>query len=118
VNRVTSITEHLERQSIRFVESTIPEGMTIQEWRKHRRRQAAPPQTCGHLHDTTTRYDHENKLLTFLLICPTCGTEKVLETQTYEPHFVPHATPEPAAGGATIHQLPVRRPARPLRRAA
>ena len=85
---VTSIAEYLERQSVRSMESTIPEGMTIEEWRRHPRRRAAPaPQACGHLHDTTTRYDHDAKLLTFLLVCPTCGTEKVLETQRYQPHF-------------------------------
>ena len=85
---VTSIAEYLERQSVRSVESTIPEGMSITEWRRHPRRRPAPaPQPCGHLHDTTTRYDHDAKLLTFLLVCPTCGTEKVLETQRYEPDF-------------------------------
>jgi hypothetical protein len=110
---VTSIAEHLERLSVRSVESTIPEGMTIKEWRQHRSRGPAPTQPCGHLHDTTTRYDHDAKLLTFLLVCPTCGTEKVLETQRYEPRFSPHE-----AAGATIHQLPVRRERRPLRRAA
>jgi hypothetical protein len=120
VNRVVSIAEHLERQSVRAVESTIPEGMTIQEWRRqrHQHRRPAPPQPCGHVHDTTTRYDHDRRLLTFLLVCPTCGTEKVLETQPYEPHFKPHAAPEPETGGATIHQLPVRRHDQPLRRAA
>jgi hypothetical protein len=116
VRPVTSIAEHLERQSVRPVESTIPEGMTIQTWRAQRRRAPGPPQPCGHLHDTTTRYDHAAKLLTFLLVCPTCHTEKVIETQTYEPRFTPHATPEPA--GATIHRLPIRRRGKPLRRAA
>ncbi len=110
---VTSIAEYLERQSVLAVESTIPEGMTIKEWRRHRRRGPAAPGPCGHLHDTTTRYDHDAKLLTFLLVCPTCGTEKVLETQHYEPSFAPHE-----GGGATIHQLPVRRHEQPLRRAA
>jgi hypothetical protein len=113
VKPVSSIAEHLERQSVLSVESTIPEGMTIQEWRKHPRRRPAPLQPCGHVHDTTTRYDHDQKLLAFLLVCPTCGTEKVLETQRYEPRFTPHE-----AAGATIHQLPVRRPEQPLRRAA
>jgi hypothetical protein len=94
---VTSIAEYLERQAVRHVESTIPEGMTIEEWRKHpRRRQPAPAQPCGHLHDTTTRYDHKRKLLTFVLICPVCETEKVIETQHYEPRFVPTAAPEQA----------------------
>jgi hypothetical protein len=113
MNSVTSIAEHLERQSVRSIESTIPEGMTIKEWRKHPSRGSAPTQPCGHLHDTTTRYDHERKLLHFLLICPTCRTEKLVDTQPYEPNFTPHA-----ATGATIHQLPVRRQHPPLRRAA
>lgn len=91
---VISIAEYLEQQSVLHVESTIPEGMTIEEWRRHpRRRQPSPPQPCGHLHDTTTRYDHKQKLLAFLLVCPECGTEKVLETQRYEPRFTPSAAP-------------------------
>jgi len=92
---VTSIAEYLERQSVRHIESTIPEGMTIEEWRKHPRRRVAPEpaDACAHLHETTTRYDQEQKLLTFLLVCPECRTERVLETQRYEPHYVPH---EPA----------------------
>jgi hypothetical protein len=45
--------------------------------------------TCHHLHDTTTRYDPVEKKLTFLLICPVCGTERVLETRHYEPRFRP-----------------------------
>ena len=113
MNSVTSIAEHLERQSVRTIESTIPEGMTIKEWRKHPSRGPAPTQPCGHIHDTTTRYDHDRKLLHFLLICPTCGTEKLVDTQPYEPNFTPHT-----ATGATIHQLPVRRQQPPLRRAA
>ena len=113
---ISRIHAHLESQSVRLVESTIPGDMTVAEWRKHRGRRPASTQECGHLHDTTTRYDHDRKLLHFLLICPTCGTEKVIETQPYEPRFTPQATPERA--GATIHQLPVRRPAQPLRRAA
>jgi hypothetical protein len=114
MNSVTSIAEHLERLSVLSIESTIPEGMTIKEWRKHPSRGPAPTQPCGHLHDTTTRYDRDRKLLHFLLVCPTCGTEKVLETQRYEPRFTPHES-----AGATIHRLPVH-PGRPLplRRAA
>jgi hypothetical protein len=34
---VSSIAAHLERQSVLSVESTIPEGMTIQEWRRRGR---------------------------------------------------------------------------------
>jgi hypothetical protein len=33
---ITSIGEYLEHQSVRLVESTIPESMTIAEWRKLR----------------------------------------------------------------------------------
>ena len=114
---VSPIGRQLESQSVRLVESTIPGDMTVAEWRtERRRRRPASTQQCGHMHDTTTRYDHEQKLLHFLLICPTCGTEKLIETQPYEPQFTPHATPEPA--GAKIYQFPVRRPAQPLRRAA
>ena len=44
---------------------------------------------CDHLCDTTTRYDSDHKLLTFLLVCPVCLTEKVVETLAYEPNFTP-----------------------------
>ena len=115
---VSRIHAHLESQSVQLVESTIPGDMTVAEWRtQRRRRRRASVQECGHVHDTTTRYDHEQKLLHFLLVCPTCGSEKLIETQPYEPRFTPHAAPEPE--GATIHQLPIRRPVvQPLRRAA
>lgn len=43
--------------------------------------------TCSHLHDTTTEYDHGEKLLTFLVFCSECGTTKVVETLRYEPEF-------------------------------
>ena len=110
--------EHLVRQSVVPMESTIPPEMTIAQWRRQRRSGAQPP--CDHLHDSTTRYDQDQKLLTFLLVCPVCGTEKVMETQHYEPRFQPSPAPglEDAAAGATIHQLPVRRHERPIRRAA
>jgi hypothetical protein len=115
---VSRIGPHLESQGVRLVESTIPGDMTIAEWRTQRRhKRPASAQECGHLQDTTTRYDHEQKLLHFLMVCPTCGNEKLIETQPYEPRFTPHAQPEPE--GATIHQLPIRRPVvQPLRRAA
>jgi hypothetical protein len=48
---------------------------------------------CGHLHDTTSRYDAAKKLLTFLRVCRTCGIEQVVETLEYEPR------PMWAAGG-------------------
>jgi hypothetical protein len=42
---------------------------------------------CAHRHDTTTRYDANRKVLTFLLFCPVCGTERVVESLSYEPCF-------------------------------
>jgi len=80
-----SITESLMRQSFLPLECTIPADLTIAEWRSRRR----PTGACEHFHDTTTRYDHDRKLLTFLLVCPVCGTEKVIETMDYEPRFEP-----------------------------
>ena len=44
-------------------------------------------QMCDHLHDTTTRYDPIEEVLTFLLICPVCRTERVLEKRHYAPRF-------------------------------
>lgn len=44
---------------------------------------------CDHLHDTTTRYDEVAKLLSFLIVCPVCATERVVETLEYEPRFEP-----------------------------
>jgi hypothetical protein len=109
----SEISPHLQR-SVVTIESTIPPDMTIAEWRrlcasrrstKPRRRllartgrskvvplwpsTAEQPDSCEHLHETTTRYDHERGLLTFLVACRTCGTEKVVETQRYEPHYEP-----------------------------
>jgi hypothetical protein len=43
---------------------------------------------CHHLHETTSRYDTSAKVLTFLLICRTCGIERVVETLEYEPRPV------------------------------
>jgi hypothetical protein len=101
----SAISELLERRSVVAMESTIPPGMTIEQWR--RQRSARPP--CDHLHESTTRYDHDRKLLTFLLVCAVCHTEKVVETRHYEPSFTP---------GATVHHLPLRRHKRQLPRAA
>ncbi|HEX5923334.1 MAG TPA: hypothetical protein VFY45_05850 [Baekduia sp.] len=42
---------------------------------------------CDHLFDTTTRYDRERRRLTFVLFCPTCETETVVETLRYAPAF-------------------------------
>jgi hypothetical protein len=75
-----------------------------------------PPASCDHLHESTSRYDRAAKLLTFLLVCPVCQTEKVVEAHPYEPRFQPHAATQPA--GATVHQLPVRKSTLPARQAA
>jgi hypothetical protein len=48
-----------------------------------------PAAMCDHLFDTTSRYDSDRKLLTFLLVCPVCGTDKVVERRSYEPWFRP-----------------------------
>jgi hypothetical protein len=44
---------------------------------------------CEHLHEQTSRYDADARLLSFLLVCPTCETERVVETIEYEPRFKP-----------------------------
>jgi hypothetical protein len=104
----SSISEQLTRQSVVPMECTIPPEMTIAQWRRQRssglrpkrrhstrllagaaRLVSRPAAQCDHLHDSTTRYDRERKVLTFLLVCPVCGTEKVVETQRYEPRFEP-----------------------------
>jgi hypothetical protein len=129
-----SISEQLARRSVMPMESTIPPDMTIAQWRRLRstrprtkRRSSArrsagalPATACGHLHDSTTHYDHDQKVLTFLLVCAVCGTERVIETQHYEPRFEPRSGSQlvDASVGATIHPLPVRRPERPIRPAA
>jgi len=105
-----SVSQRLERQGVLVLEASVPEGMTIDEWRRrrtaaelrrpkrgHSRRStkgrhltALPEATCDHLHDTTSRYDHDAKVLTFLLVCYVCGTEKVVERLPYEPRFEQH----------------------------
>jgi DNA-binding CsgD family transcriptional regulator len=136
-----SIAEHLERQSVVPIESTIPTDMAAEQWRRqrsgrppHARRRSARlfaaarrlvplrPVPCDHMHDTTTRYDHVKKLLSFLLVCPVCGTEKLVETKPYAPHFTPHPASQTPAASATVHRPPARTPApasaRALRRGA
>jgi hypothetical protein len=113
----SSISEQLVRQSVVPMESTIPPDMTVAEWRRWRSSAPLRAAPCDHLHDSTTRYDPTRKLLTFLLVCPVCGTEKVMETQHYEPRFQPSPTGQPGHG-ATVHQLPVRGQELPMRRAA
>jgi hypothetical protein len=58
---------------------------------------------CDHLHDTTSRYDAAEKVLTFLRVCRTCNIEQVVETLDYEPR------PVCTAGGAAprLTVLPV-----------
>jgi hypothetical protein len=134
-----TIAPHPERHSVVAVECTIPDGMTIEEWRRLRSPRERPtrseaarvsaavrrivqprPVPCDHLHESTTRYDRHEKRLSFLLVCPTCGTENVVETLRYEPRFEPHPAP-PHAGasvGGTVHQLPGRGHHGPLPRAA
>jgi hypothetical protein len=125
-----SISEHLARRSVVPMESTIPPDMTIAQWRRLRSSRARtkrlpsatalPPMSCNHVHESTTRYDHDQKALTFLLLCPVCGTERIMETQRYEPRFEPGPGLQlaDASGLATIHPLPVRKRKRPLHRAA
>ncbi|MFL5826120.1 MAG: hypothetical protein ACJ76V_06315 [Thermoleophilaceae bacterium] len=48
---------------------------------------------CTHLHDTTTRYDRERKVLTFLMVCTECETERVMHALDYEPDFIPTVPP-------------------------
>ena len=109
------IRRQLMSRSIAPMECTIPPDMTIGQWRRTRpaRSQRA---ACDQMHDTTTRYDPVEKLLTFLLICPVCGTEKALETLHYKPRFQP--LPATRSTGATVHRLPSRRDAQRDRRAA
>jgi hypothetical protein len=123
-----SIAEHLERQSVVPIESTIPTDMTAEQWRRQRSARPGPgrrrsarlfaagrrlvplwPVPCDHMQHTTTRYDQVEKLFSFLLVCPVCGTEKLVETQPYAPHFTPHPATRSPAPGATVHRLPVRR---------
>jgi hypothetical protein len=44
---------------------------------------------CDHFFDTTSHYDSDRKLLTFVLFCPVCRNERVVERLAYEPHFTP-----------------------------
>jgi hypothetical protein len=110
MDRVVSISQYLSRTVVP-VECTIPADMTIEQWRRQRRRQPQAAESCNHLCDTTTRYEHEQKLLHFLIVCAECGTEQLIETVSYEPQFVPSpaadAAETPAA--ATVHRLPRRR---------
>jgi hypothetical protein len=54
---------------------------------KLRRRRDLPCGMCDHLFETTSRYNHEREVLTFVLFCPVCETETVVETFRYAPAF-------------------------------
>jgi hypothetical protein len=75
---------------------------------------------CDHMHESTTRYNRHEKRLTFLLVCWTCGIEKVVETVHYQPRFEPHPATLPAheSAASNVHQLPGHGHESPLRRAA
>lgn len=53
---------------------------------------------CDHLFDTTSRYDRKRRLLTFVLFCPTCETETVVETLRYAPAFAQRDAPSDHEG--------------------
>jgi hypothetical protein len=38
---------------------------------------------CRHFHERTTRYDHDQKMLSFLLVCRVCGIEQLVHRQPY-----------------------------------
>lgn len=59
---------------------------------------------CEHLHDTTSRYDAATRALTFLLVCRTCGIERVVETLEYEPRPV---WTIPATADRQLYVVPV-----------
>jgi hypothetical protein len=86
--KTSLISRQLSHRSVVPMSSTIPPEMTIEQWRG---RGSVELAACQHLHEATTRYDSVAKLLSFLLVCPVCGTERVIETQAYEPRFVPSA---------------------------
>jgi hypothetical protein len=58
---------------------------------------------CDHLYESTSRYDAARKLLTFLLVCPVCEIEEIVQTMEYAPRFTAHAAPAAvsAAAGAS-----------------
>jgi hypothetical protein len=100
----SSVSLRIVRDSVDVVESTIPDVMTIAQWRSSRPRRrrrglirtgsagvVVPirPVSCDHICETTSRYDHARKVLTFLLMCPVCGTEQVVESLDYEPRPEP-----------------------------
>jgi hypothetical protein len=68
------------------MDSTIPAGMSIAEWCRRGRPRTAQ---CEHLHESTSRYDPAEKQLHFLLVCPVCKTERLVDTLDYEPRYEP-----------------------------
>ena len=70
--------------SVVTMESTIPAEMTIADWCRRGRPRA---ERCDHLHESTSRYDQAEKQLHFLLVCPVCKTERVVDTVDYEPQY-------------------------------
>jgi hypothetical protein len=112
------IAQELERQSVVTMECTIPGEMTVDQWRQLRSqrrtasgrsarlrgtaRKVVPlrPPRCDHLRETTTRYDHERKQLSFRLVCPSCGIEKLVETIPYEPRYEPYPVVESTPEGS------------------
>jgi hypothetical protein len=92
---MSTIPEQIEHRSVVTMESSIPGEMTLERWRELKRRRRAPgPIICEHRCDTTTRYDHREKLLTFVLSCTECGTENIVERLRYEPRFEPTDAPQ------------------------
>jgi hypothetical protein len=57
---------------------------------------------CDHVYETTSRYDADRKLLSFLLVCPVCEIEEIVQTIEYAPKYTAHPAPAalPVAAGA------------------
>jgi hypothetical protein len=80
---MTTPARHL---SLVTMESTIPGEMTVAEWCRSGRPRGTQ---CDHLHESTSRYDPAEKQLDFLLVCPVCKTERLVDTVDYEPRYEP-----------------------------
>jgi hypothetical protein len=78
------MTERARHLTLVTMESTIPGELTVAEW--CRRGRPRGPQ-CDHLHESTSRYDAAEKQLHFLLVCPVCKTERLVDTVDYEPRY-------------------------------
>jgi hypothetical protein len=55
---------------------------------------------CDHVQEATTHYDVAEKLLSFVLVCQACGTEKLVDALHYEPRFEPREPATPIADEA------------------